>query len=176
MWNEHGSNTRWVECKSTRVNLERERGNKSQSTNTIYTTICLPKFRFQMKSTSLLRCPKGPCLFQPSHVIPKIKLESSLFYRLRYLSLREVLHTSKPLASFTIDLSQNSKYKSTTLQHTHSPQSHSLKALWLFQCSNHYRRALGRLDHFLSVSIECRNEWSTLVYWMDLLEFIKQPK
>jgi hypothetical protein len=41
--------------------------------------------------------PKGPNLFQTYQVIPKIKLESSLFSQLnlRDLSLRKALHTLK---------------------------------------------------------------------------------
>jgi hypothetical protein len=71
----------------------------------------------------------GPCLFQPSQVISKIKLKSSSFFQSRDWSLRNILHTLKPLSRFIMDESQNSNIKLTRSKHTHSSLLHSHKAL-----------------------------------------------
>lgn len=109
--------------------------------------ICLFEFGFPTKPMSPLRCPKVLGLFQPSQVILKIKLESCLFSRLRDQSLHKVLHTLKPLASFTTHGSLAPRLKSTT--HTlFSPQTkvHYLLSLnCLFSLAHYVVMALGSL-------------------------------
>jgi hypothetical protein len=86
---------------------------------------------FQIKPTYLLWCPKGRGLFQPSQMIPKFKLEPYRFSRLRDRSLRKELHTSKPLASITMNGSQNFKlndHKNTTHTLALALLSHNLKS------------------------------------------------
>jgi hypothetical protein len=66
-----------------KINTIELRGRKKtncKQSNTKTWQFVLPEFDFPMKPMYLLRSPKGPGLFQPSHVIPKIKLESSLFF------------------------------------------------------------------------------------------------
>jgi hypothetical protein len=97
---------------------EEEGKTNCKESNTKDTTICLPGFGFQTKPTSPLRHTKGHGLFQTSQVILKIKIESFHFSRSRDQSLCKVLHTSKPLARFTMDESQKSKFKNTRTRHS----------------------------------------------------------
>jgi hypothetical protein len=92
----------WMTIKQE--NLERERGKQITSkNNTNDTMICLPKFDFQMAHISLLNCPEGLGLFQPSQVIPQIELESSLYSDERLESLRGSPQNPESLASFTTE-------------------------------------------------------------------------
>lgn len=69
---------------------EEEETNHKQS-NASDTVNCLPEIGFQIKHISPLRCPKGMCLFQPSQVILKIKLELSFLNQSKDRSLRKTL-------------------------------------------------------------------------------------
>jgi hypothetical protein len=95
---------------------ERKEKQIASKTTQMDVVIYLPEFGFQMKHMSLLRCPKGPGLFQPSQVIPHIELETSLYSDERPESPRGSPQHSEALASFTINGSQNSKLKSTRTQ------------------------------------------------------------
>ena len=80
---------------------EGETNRKQNNTND--TMICLLEFGFQMKHTSSLRCPKGPNFLKPSHAIPQIELESSLYSDERTKTLRGSPHKLESLTSFTIE-------------------------------------------------------------------------
>jgi hypothetical protein len=71
--------------------------------NTNNTAICLLEFGFQIKPMSMLGCPKGSGLFQPSQAIPQIELDSSLYSNERPESPRGSPHKPKSLASFTTE-------------------------------------------------------------------------
>jgi hypothetical protein len=138
------SNIKWFEWRQARELGEGEGKTNRKQNNINGCGDLFTVVQFPMKPTSLLRCPNGLGLFQPSQVIPQIKLESSLYSDERVKSLRGTPQHLEALASFTIKRSQNSKLKSTrTQQHTLLYLSH--KALPLFQCSKHLNLALGRL-------------------------------
>jgi hypothetical protein len=88
--------------------------------------ICLPKFGFQIKPTSPLRCPKRLGLFQPSQAIPQIELESSLSSRSNDLSPHKAIHNLDALGSFIIN---GSRYSKTQEHNTHSSRLLTHKAL-----------------------------------------------
>jgi hypothetical protein len=95
--------------------------NRKQN-NTNDTTICLPKFNFQMAHISLFNFPEGLGLFQHSQVIPQIELESSLYSDERLESLRGSPQNPESLASFTTEW----ELKLQAREHKYSTNTSSL--------------------------------------------------